>query len=243
MLSAARRADGSCYHAAMAEPKIDVVIPVLGCPAVLGETLAALGEARAAGLLGEVRLVSGDGDAGLAARFGGEARILTAAPGRGQQLAAGAAASEAPWLLFLHADTRLESGWAAEAADFIADPGNAERAAAFRLAFDATHLAARIVAAVANWRSRRLPYGDQGLLISRAFYERLGGFRPLVIMEDVELMRRIGRRRLRLLETPAVTSAARYRRDGWWLRPLRNLSVLALYFLGVPPKTLRRLYG
>lgn len=229
----------------MPAARLDIVIPVLGAPPALAALLGALEEGRAAGLIAEVLLVSGDGDPALVRRFGAAARIVTAASGRGQQLAAGAAACGSDWLLFLHADTRLAPGWAAEAAGFIDRTQAGERAAAFRLVFDATHLAARVIAAVANWRSRRLglPYGDQGLLISRTFYDRLGGFRPLVIMEDVELMRRIGRRRLHLLETPAVTSAARYRRDGWWLRPLRNLSVLALYFLGVPPATLRRLYG
>jgi hypothetical protein len=62
-------------------------------------------------------------------------------------------------------------------------------------------------------------------------------------MEDVELMRRIGRARLVTLEAEALTSAARYRAGGWWLRPLRNLSLLGLYFLGAPPKLLQRLYG
>jgi hypothetical protein len=62
-------------------------------------------------------------------------------------------------------------------------------------------------------------------------------------MEDVDLVRRIGRRRLELLGADAVTSSRRYQRDGWVLRPLRNLAVLALYFLGLPPRLLARLYG
>jgi len=62
-------------------------------------------------------------------------------------------------------------------------------------------------------------------------------------MEDVDLARRIGRRRLVRLEPAAITSAARYRAGGWWLRPLRNLSILALYFLGAPPRFLHRLYN
>ncbi len=62
-------------------------------------------------------------------------------------------------------------------------------------------------------------------------------------MEDVALVRRIGRRRMVILDAEAVTSAARYRQGGWWLRPLRNLALLGLYFLGVPTRLLRRLYG
>ena len=62
-------------------------------------------------------------------------------------------------------------------------------------------------------------------------------------MEDVDFARRLGRRRLIMLEGEAITSAARYRKGGWLLRPLRNLSILLLYFAGLPPAWLKRLYG
>ncbi|MEE8246899.1 MAG: glycosyl transferase family 2, partial [Alphaproteobacteria bacterium] len=88
-----------------------------------------------------------------------------------------------------------------------------------------------------------LPYGDQGLLIHRDLYSRVGGFRPLPLMEDVDIVRRIGARRLVVLEAAALTSAARYRRAGYLRRSLRNLACLGLYFLGVPPRLLVRLYG
>jgi hypothetical protein len=61
-------------------------------------------------------------------------------------------------------------------------------------------------------------------------------------MEDVDLVRRIGRRRLVMLDATAITSAARYRRDGFWLRPLRNQFCLLLWLLGVPPRTIMRIY-
>ena len=103
---------------------------------------------------------------------------------------------------------------------------------------------ARRIERLAAWRARvlGLPYGDQGLLIARPFYESIGGFRPIALMEDVDIVRRIGRRRLVLLDAGAETSAARYRRDGWLLRPLRNLTLLTCYFLGVPPGLLERYY-
>ena len=59
----------------------------------------------------------------------------------------------------------------------------------------------------------------------------------------MDLVRRIGRRRIVLLEAEAVTSAARYRQGGWWLGPLRNLALLGLYYLGAPSGLLKRLYG
>ena len=225
---------------------LSVVIPTLNAEAELPRALAALADAREAGLLEEVLVVdggSGDGTAALA-RAGGAA-VLTAPPGRGRQLSRGGEAAQGEWLLFLHADTAPAAGWAAEAARFMATPGNAERAAAFRFALDDASPGARrlerLVALRCRWLA--LPYGDQGLLISRRLYERLGGFRALPLMEDVDLARRLGRRRLCLLQTPAVTSAARYRRAGYLARSLRNAACLGLYLLGVPAATVARLYG
>jgi hypothetical protein len=88
-----------------------------------------------------------------------------------------------------------------------------------------------------------LPYGDQGLLIHRDLYDQLGGYRPLPLMEDVDLVRRIGRRRLTVLPVRAETSARRWRQDGWLARSARNLVCLALFFVGVPAARIARLYG
>jgi hypothetical protein len=87
-----------------------------------------------------------------------------------------------------------------------------------------------------------LPYGDQGLLIGRAFYHELGGYRRIPLMEDVNLVRRIGRRRLVMLAAEAVTSAEKYQREGYRRRVLRNALCLTLYTLGVPPRLLASLY-
>jgi hypothetical protein len=88
-----------------------------------------------------------------------------------------------------------------------------------------------------------LPYGDQGLLLPRALYDAVGGYRPLPLMEDVDLVRRLGRRRLAALPIQALTSAERWRRDGWRRRSARNLACLSLWFLGVPPRVIARLYS
>ena len=223
---------------------LSIVIPTLDEAASLGRALAALAEGT--GLVREIIVADGgsrDGTQALATRRG--ARVVSTARGRGAQLAAGAAAATQPWLLFLHADTRLAPGWALAASRFVAAAGNERRAATFRFALDDDTPAARRLEAVVAWRCRALglPYGDQGLLIARAFYDALGGFRPLPLMEDVDVVRRIGRGRLELLEVAAVTSAARYRRGGYLRRSARNLLCLGLYFLGLPPRALVRLYG
>ncbi|HUE45247.1 MAG TPA: glycosyl transferase family 2, partial [Aestuariivirgaceae bacterium] len=87
-----------------------------------------------------------------------------------------------------------------------------------------------------------LPYGDQGLLISRRLFDQLGGYQPLVLMEDVDLVRRIGRRRLTILDHDAVTSAERFLRDGYVRRTTRNLACLGLFYAGMAPDRIARFY-
>ena len=158
--------------------------------------------------------------------------------------AAGAGAARGEWLLFLHADTLLQRGWQIILRGFTGNRDNHFKAGYFQLLLDDAAPQARRVENLANWRAQHmgLPYGDQGLLISRGFYDFLGGFSPLPLMEDVDLVRRIGGRRLVMLPSAATTSAARYRKDGWWLRPLRNLFCLGLFYLGVRPHWIAGLY-
>ena len=221
---------------------LSIVIPTLDAGDTLAATLAALG-----GAAFETETVVADGGSGDATRAIAEAagaRLVAAPRGRGVQLAAGAAEATGEWLLFVHADTVPSAGWAMAAEAFMADPANARRAAHFRFALDDAAPAARRLERLVGWRCRvlGLPYGDQGLLMSRALYDEVGGFRPWPLMEDVDMARRIGRRRLVALEVAAVTSAAAYRREGYGRRPLRNLACLGLYYLGVAPRLIERLY-
>lgn len=218
-------------------------MPAKNVDGTLPHALAALAREGLGG--NTVVAVADETDPTVGAAHSLGARVVVAPPGRGPQAMMGAASAVAAWLLFLHADTALAPGAGAAVRAFIADPANAERAAYFRLAFDDDRAGARRVATLANWRARTfgLPYGDQGLLIAAPFYRRLGGFHPLPLMEDVDLVRRIGKARLVELDADAVTSAARYRRGGYWLRPIRNLCCLGLYFLGVPPRAIKKIYG
>jgi rSAM/selenodomain-associated transferase 2 len=222
---------------------LSIVIPTLDAAAELERTVKAL-EPELAGC--EIVIADGGSDdATRAVAAAAGARFVAAPRGRGPQLRAGAEAASGAWFLFLHVDTRPEPGWRAVVDRFACDPANAERAAVFGFALDDAGPCARRIERAVAWRGRvlALPYGDQALLIARDFYRTLGGYEPLPLMEDVAIIRRIGRRRLRFLEHRALTSAARYRRDGWIRRPARNLALLALYFAGVPPRILARLYG
>src|ERR1051325_381996 len=222
---------------------ISVIIPTLDAGDVLGEALAAIAGAR---LVREVVVVDGgsrDDTVAIAETAG--ARVIAAERGRGQQLATGAAAASGEWLLFLHADCRLSLGWEDAVERFVAAPHAAAGAGDFGFALDDPSPAARRLERIVAWRCRALglPYGDQGLLIARRLYDEVGGFSALPLMEDVDLVRRLGRARLAPLDASAISSARRYRSGGYIRRPLRNLFCLSLYFAGVPPQRIARLYG
>lgn len=220
--------------------RLSVIVPVLDAEEALPELLRGLMAGVAAGLIRELILSDGgsrDAAEQIAQEVG--AIWLTGPASRGGQLRRGAAAAQGEWLLFLHADTALPEGWQDAVMAQMADG----RPAAFRLSFDARGLAPRGVAGWANLRSRLfcLPYGDQGLLISRADYDAAGGYPDIPLMEDVALARRLGRR-LRLMPLAVRTSAARYRQGGWLRRGARNISLLLRYLCGADPEALRRRY-
>lgn len=216
---------------------LSVVVPTLNAGAELASCLEALQGAD------ELIVVDG-GSADWTVATAGElgARVISTAAGRGIQLRAGAAAASGDWLLFVHADTILEPGWRAAVSKHIeAQP---DKAAYFRLRLRAGNRRARLIERAVDWRCRLFaqPYGDQGLLVSRTLYDELGGFAPIPLMEDVDLVRRIGARRLVGLDVAASTSAARWQQDGWAARSLRNLACLLLYRAGVSPERLVQLY-
>ena len=203
---------------------ISVIIPTLDSEADLGPVLSALVPAAVDGLVREAIVVDGgssDATAAIADEAG--ATFVTRSGGRGYQLMAGARRARFSWLLFLHADTVLEPGWEREASAFMEAVDLGQRpltAAAFRFALDDAGLKPRLLERLVALRCRllRLPYGDQGLLIPRLLYEEIGGFGSHPLMEDVDIVLRLGRRRLAMLRSRAVTSPVRYRRDGYLLR-------------------------
>lgn len=225
---------------------LSVIIPTLNAQTGLPETLGALIPGVVSGLVKDV-IISDGGSADSSRDIAEEAgcTFVQGPAGRGAQLAKGAQAARGAWLLFLHADTVLSAGWEAEIGHFMGQADSQAYAGVFRFALDDFRPQARRLERLVAWRCKlfALPYGDQGLLMHRSLYDQLGGFAKMPLMEDVDMVRRIGRKRLIYFRSTALTSAARYGRDGYLRRPLRNLFCLALFFLRVPPHLIARLYG
>ena len=222
---------------------ISVVIPTLNAAKTLPLTLAALAPAAMDGLVRELIIIDGgssDDTAVIADEAG--ARFEQAEAGRGGQLAYGCDLAKGPWLLILHADTRLSVDWEAVAMRHMRQ--NPNQAGYFRFQLDDSRLIARIweTGVAARCALMGLPYGDQGLLIHKSVYEAVGSYRAIGLMEDVDLVRRLGRKRLVGLKARALTNADRFKAKGYWHRSLRNWTLLLRFLFGTDPKTLAKAY-
>jgi rSAM/selenodomain-associated transferase 2 len=221
--------------------RLSAILPVLNAETELPRTLDALAKSP---VVGEIIVADGGSrDASVAIARDAGARIIEAPRGRGTQLAAGVAMARHDWLLFLHADCRPLPGW--EDAVRAFSTFSKDKAGYFALALDDDAPAARRLERIVAWRCRvlGLPYGDQGLLIHHRLYEAVDGYPAIPLMEDVAIVRRLGCAQLRPIGATMLASPHRYRSGGYVRRPLRNLFCLSLYFAGIPPHRIARLYG
>jgi rSAM/selenodomain-associated transferase 2 len=171
------------------------------------------------------------------------ARVVSADLGRACQLQAGADATDADAILFVHADTRLPEGHADSIRQALRDPDVVGGAFGFR--FEESGFGLRVVEWGVRMRLRfaRLPYGDQGLFVRRSALAAAGGIPQVAIMEDLDLVRALQRvGTLALLPEEATTSARRYLADGIVWSVLRNTLALAARSLGVDRERIARWY-
>lgn len=223
---------------------LSIIIPVLNEQPQINAVIEHL-KVQSFGEAYEIIVVDGDPDAGtIKAVQDSDVICLAGARGRGRQMNVGAARASGEILLFLHADTRLPPNALTGICRTLENQKYV--AGAFGLSIDSSSLALKYIAAHASFRSRlsRIPYGDQAIFIRKSYFEQIGGFRDIPLMEDVDLMRRIKRdgRRIYLLRDKVTTSARRWQSEGVLYTTLRNQAVLMLYYLGVSPQRLARLY-
>jgi rSAM/selenodomain-associated transferase 2 len=164
--------------------------------------------------------------------------------GRGRQMNAGAEVARGDILIFLHADTLLPDSalkkisQALEGQDYVGG--------AFDLKIGSDRLFLRYISVRASLRSRfnRIPYGDQAIFMRKKYFDEIGRFKDIPLMEDVELMRRVkrDRKKIHILPDKVTTSARRWQRDGALYTTVRNQVLVALFRLGVSPARLAKYY-
>jgi rSAM/selenodomain-associated transferase 2 len=219
--------------------RLSIIIPTLNEAVTLRTVAAGLASGPA-----DVEVIVADGgstDGTVAVAQACGLRVIAAPRGRGSQMNAGARAAQGSILLFLHVDTRLPKEALTLIECALADPavcgGN------FSLRFDGTTRAARYLTRLYPFlRLGGMCYGDSAIFVRRAVFERLGGFRDFPIFEDVDLFRRL-KCAGRFVRLPAWATTSSRRFEGRFLRTFALWSLLqVLYWLGVPPRRLERLY-
>ena len=224
--------------------KISVIIPVYREADRINDLIDHLREFK---YDGECEIIVVDGSEAaetIAAIRDPAVRCIASPKGRARQMNAGASRARGDVLLFLHADTLLPEHAFERVDAVVDDPRYA--GGAFSVQFDSPRWQARLFGHVVSLRSRLAcaPLGDQGIFLRREYFDRIGGFPDVPIMEDVALVRRIKRdgHKIRVLREPVRTSARRMEREGYWYCALRNIVLLALYRVGTPPRRLKAHY-
>jgi rSAM/selenodomain-associated transferase 2 len=226
-------------------PAVSIIIPVLNEAAGINGVIEHLRDPAA---IHDAEIIVVDGEVAgstLSAITDSTVRKIVSPAGRGRQMNLGASQARGRVLLFLHADTVLPRRGFALIRKAMEDPNMA--AGAFELGIDSQRALFRITEAYVSVRTRltRIPFGDQAIFIRREYFERLGGFRDIPIMEDVELMARIRKRgdRIAVIPEKVRTSARRWEREGILSCTMRNWMLQAAYAFGVPPERLAKWYG
>jgi rSAM/selenodomain-associated transferase 2 len=219
---------------------VSVIVPTLNEERGIA---AALRRARQPGVR-EIIVVDGGSVDGTRAVAHELADVVLSAPqGRAAQMNAGAARAGGDILLFVHADTLLPDGFAPAIAAACGEPGVV--GGRFDVTLTPSSPLLRLTGELMNWRSRlsRIATGDQGIFIRREVFERLGGYADIPLMEDIDLSRRMKRAgRIACLRQRITTSARRWQTRGVVRTILLMWSLRVLYFFGMSPSRLRRLY-
>ncbi len=223
---------------------ISVIIPVLNEQAGINDAVKNLYDQSFPGTI-EVIVVDGQKDgATISCILNSKVIKGISAPGRGRQMNSGAKMASGETLVFLHCDTVLPEN----AFQLVQTAMQNKRvnAGAFDLSIGGDAVAYRVIEKTVSFRSRltKIPYGDQAIFIRRSLFFRLGAYRDIPVMEDVDLMRRIKREKgsICFIDKPVTTSPRRWQKEGLVRCTLRNWMLISLYLCGKKPEKLARFY-
>jgi rSAM/selenodomain-associated transferase 2 len=164
--------------------------------------------------------------------------------GRAKQMNAGASIAKGKILIFLHADTELPIQALKRINSIIEQKEYV--GGAFDLGIKSDKFIFKVIGTLSSFRSRlnRIPFGDQAIFIRREYFNQIGGYQEIPLMEEVELMRRIKKsgNKILIFYDRVMTSPRRWEKKGVIYCTLRNWTLQALYFLGIPPDKLARFY-
>jgi len=223
---------------------LSIIIPVLNEAEGINECIS-----RLQALVGNrsIELIIVDGDPSgstIQVIHDGTVKKLIAERGRARQMNAGASLASGSLLLFLHADSILPNN--AFQSIFSAMDDEKTVAGAFDLGVASERAVFRITERYVALRTRltRIPFGDQAIFLRRDFFNKLGGYSDIPLMEDIDLMKRIRKSGDRIVIIPekVLTSARRWEREGILYCTCRNWLLQILYSLGVSPMRLARWY-
>jgi rSAM/selenodomain-associated transferase 2 len=224
---------------------LSVIVPMLNEEGAIAPTLDAIAAGAAGGAI-KLEVIVVDGGSSDRSRERARSRcstLLVARRGLASQMNAGATVARGDALVFVHADTLVPVGFAADIAAAMADPEVV--GGRFDLRLDDGAPLLRLVGWLISARSRlsRTGTGDQAIFIRREVFERLGGYRDLDVCEDLDLARRLKRAgRVACIRSCVITSARRWRERGAIATILRMWFVRAAFLLGISPARLARLY-
>lgn len=170
--------------------------------------------------------------------------FITTFASRGLQQKKGAENTNTEWLFFLHADTELSDENITEINKFIKNRENREKVGYFHFFFREKNIGVKVISKWVNFRTKffKLPFGDQGLLINRDFYFKLGGHSNLIVMEDLEFILKVPRKDRVLLNTGIKTSFRRYEKNGFILQSFVHIICQIMFLLNCNKKLIIKIY-
>ncbi len=220
--------------------KVSIIVPTLNEARVLNETLTQIQQLSPHELIVSDGS-SNDGTLDMASHF--TKHTVSGPAGRAIQMNAGARIATGEILLFLHADSRMES---ASYEKMVLAMQNSEKiGGAFALCIDSDKWPLRLITLLANMRSRFLgmAYGDQAFFVRNPVFQQMNGFSELPICEDMDFFKRLRKQGpVMLLKERVLTSPRRWMKEGIWFTTLRNILIATLFELGFPPRILTKWY-